>query len=154
MQFPRDAIATLRARAFEFDCASPRCLPFFLRSSQNDLAAIHFAARKSRNSLRRVAGLHDRRHRTPYAAQAAIREANFVFSEAQRKAFLRSRGMLDACQRVPPLGAPPRQHLAAILGFHSRPEAMLLMAPANVRLKGALRQRILSFRGAALMSMI
>lgn len=52
--------------------------------------------------------------------------------------------MLNACERVPPLGAAARQYLAAVFGLHSRAEAVLLMAPANMRLKGTLRQRIFS----------
>jgi hypothetical protein len=48
---------------------------------------------------------------------------------------------------VPPFGATPRQHFAAILRFHSRAETMLLVAAANMRLKGALRQRIFSLNG-------
>ena len=58
--------------------------------------------------------------------------------------------MLDARKRVPPLGAAPRQYLAAVLGFHSRAEAMFLMAAANMLLKRMLRQRIFSLTGAML----
>jgi hypothetical protein len=54
--------------------------------------------------------------------------------------------MLNARECVPSFGAPTGQHFAAILGFHSRAEAVLLVAPANMRLKSALRQRIFSLK--------
>jgi len=51
---------------------------------------------------------------------------------------------LNSRERMPSLGAPPRQHFAAILRLHSRAEPVLLMAPPDMRLKRALRQRVSS----------
>ena len=50
-------------------------------------------------------------------------------------------------ERVTPLGAPPRQHFAAVLRFHTCAESMLLVSPPYMRLKSALRQRIFSLSG-------